>query len=195
MKRNRVLAVAAAGFLGAIALSGVARAPTSPHHAAMSGHAASRASRAMLTSVTDTQIINDYAGLCLDAENDSSDNPNHNGDKVQLWTCGGTKNQLWTVNGGGSSWVTITNAYSGKCLDAVASGAGKNGDRVQLWTCTGAANQKWYVYNPGASDPIFNGGALPAALALDAVESGAGKNGDPVQLWQDNNELQQLWVY
>jgi len=79
---------------------------------------------------------------CLDAENDSANNPQRNGDKVQIWRCAGNSpNQAWTYTNG--HWV---NQDHGLCLDAENDGAGtpiKDGDKVQLWQCNGQTQQSW----------------------------------------------------
>jgi hypothetical protein len=34
--------------------------------------------------------------MCLDGQADSNNNPNNNGDRVQLWQCNGQDQQMWT---------------------------------------------------------------------------------------------------
>lgn len=152
--------------------------------------------RATLDTATGVQIINQYGGLCLDAEDDANGNPNDNGDKVQLWDCNGQANQHWIVNipNTMSATGTVVNVASGKCLDAEDDANGNpnnNGDKVQLWTCNGSQNQQWF-----ASDGDGFGNAY--GLALDAEQDAKGnptENGDKVQLWQSTGGLNQNFLY
>jgi hypothetical protein len=77
---------------------------------------------------------------CLDAD---ANNINNNGDKVQLWACGGGTEQKWRVYTGSTNVLVFQNLANGKVLDADANGINNNGDRVQVWDWWGGANQIW----------------------------------------------------
>jgi hypothetical protein len=140
---------------------------------------------------------------CLDAETDSTHNPNQNGDKVQIWTCSGTLQQGWSLHysftdSTNVSWYSVVSDYGSRlCLDAENDANGnpfQNGDKVQLWTCTGSDQQEWSV-RTGHS----YGFALVNYFAykcLDAETDSAhnpNQNGDKVQLWDCTYTPQQQW--
>lgn len=96
------------------------------------------------------EVVNEVAGKCLDAENDSGGSPTENGDPVRLWTCNGNENQVWLVTpivGG----CEFGNFYAGAhgsptVLDAVADGVDnpdENGDETQMWLQKETVNQLW----------------------------------------------------
>jgi hypothetical protein len=142
-------------------------------------------------------IQNGYT-LCLDAENDLYNQPNNDGDKVQLWDCGPQSNQGWTFNWVGVGRVTGYNIYeirnkfdTNMCLDAemdAYNSPWNNGDKVQMWYCHGSSNQHW----------SWEGRTLRnvSGLCLDAERdqyNNPTNNGDKVQLWTCNGERQQQW--
>jgi hypothetical protein len=99
------------------------------------------------------KIRNQVSGKCLDAENDSRDNPDNNGDKVQLWTCNGGSNQLWIIGSDGPSpYLPLENVYALEhghlnVLDARNAGGWNpniNGDPVQIYSDQTTPNQWWY---------------------------------------------------
>jgi hypothetical protein len=89
------------------------------------------------------KIVNEASGKCLDAENDRYDNPDNNGDKVQLFTCNGGSNQLWQLSDTiyGNVWINKYASDHGfyKVLDAYTANGWNpniNGDPVQVYDGT-----------------------------------------------------------
>lgn len=150
-----------------------------------------------------TSFINGISGnMCLDAKNDATHSPSTNGDPVQLWSCNGGTQQHWNFNENVGSYGTVTNAASGKCLDATNDAShnpGTNGDPVQLWTCNGGAQQQWKLVlqaNIPNTYALIN--LYSYAQALDATSDAThnpGTDGDPAQLWSWTGTENQLWRF
>jgi len=142
--------------------------------------------------------IKNLYGLCLDAENDAANQPNNNGDKVQLWYCGPQDNQVWALvwirnyryvrTGATLGLYEIKNADDlNMCLDAENDRGGSPanpGDKVQLWRCSGATNQLWALdgINPVFSAWINNYWEDVLDAEIDGSYSPAFP-GDRVQIW------------
>jgi hypothetical protein len=96
-------------------------------------------------------VQNDFAGLCLDAENDGASSPYNWGDKVQLWTCNGQEQQIWRLTSTG-----MVNDLSGLYLEAEDDALlhpWENGDGVRLWgdtthTSTSGLDEVWTPVTP-----------------------------------------------
>jgi hypothetical protein len=96
-------------------------------------------------------ITNVNSGKCLDAETDSANNPTHNGDRVELWTCNGGSQQQWEFVLKSNGYFSVCNKYAADrglamCLDAETDATHSpnlNGDVVQLWNWGGGSNQTW----------------------------------------------------
>ena len=96
-----------------------------------------------------------------------------------------------TINS--SAWYTVTNANSGKCVDATGGGTA-NGTAVQQWTCgSGNANQQWQ-FQPTDSG-YYKVVARNAATEAWDVTGGAGTTGDgaQIQLWTYSGGTNQQW--
>ena len=83
-------------------------------------------------------LVNQQAGLCLDAE---AARDSQNGGPVMLWQCNGGANQNWSITDRGGYGQLVNQAH-GLCLDA-AYPAIANGTGMQLWSCYGGSNQTW----------------------------------------------------
>ncbi len=71
-----------------------------------------------------------------------------NGTQLQDWACTGATTQLWRYSWVDNFDVTLTNVYSGKCME-VYNWSKSNGGVVDQWTClsppTSHENQVWHV--------------------------------------------------
>jgi hypothetical protein len=146
-------------------------------------------------------VPNGDGGLCLDAKSDGSNNPNNNGDPVQLWTCKGTANQQWNLNENADSYGTITNRARGKCLDAQTDPShnpNHPGDSVQLWDCNGGDQQQWepVPLQNGSYELVNKYGLLVLDAQTDSSHSPT-QDGDRVQLWTSSvlTPGNQQWSY
>ncbi|MFC1432176.1 RICIN domain-containing protein [Streptacidiphilus sp. N1-3] len=107
---------------------------------------------------------------------------------------------LGTGTGGGtggsissSAWYTVTNANSGKCVDATGGGTA-NGTAVQQWTCgSGNHNQQWQ-FQPTDSG-YYQVVSRNATNEAWDVTGGAGAtgNGAQIQLWSYGGGSNQQW--
>ena len=104
-----------------------------------------------------TGTIKDGYGLCLDARDDATYNPDDQGDPVQVWGCNGGPQQNWEVevafDSNNEQYIVMYNQASTYyyVLDArndANHSAGANGDLVQLWQYNGTSNQQWGVSSP-----------------------------------------------
>ncbi|UOZ11147.1 RICIN domain-containing protein [Amycolatopsis sp. WQ 127309] len=69
------------------------------------------------------------------------------GDKAQLWDCGGIALEAFSITKNPEGFYRFQNAYSGRYLEAskTAPGGGVNGTKAQLWDfVAGATNQWWH---------------------------------------------------
>jgi Ricin-type beta-trefoil lectin domain len=86
------------------------------------------------------------AGVPLNVWNSSHclDNATENFAKLQMWSCSGNPQQQWLEGYNTQTGdFTFTNANTGRCITAPASGAGT----VVMAFCDAAAtNQQWRVY-------------------------------------------------
>jgi hypothetical protein len=152
-----------------------------------------------------------YAGLysnrCLDAEN-AADNPNTNGDKVQIWSCNGGSQQFWqfvTVGSENGQTVYKIENYFGNHLVLDAENdqydnPWSNGDKIQLWTWNGGCQQQWQIIDVGLDEQSGNQSygiqSLCSGKVVDAENDAFGNpktNGDYVQLWDWNSTWNQVW--
>ncbi|MEV7625129.1 RICIN domain-containing protein [Actinoplanes sp. NPDC089786] len=180
---RRLTAVAAAALMGVTVLLGLsAPAAAAPYYQRLHNQFGNR--------------------LCLDAVNDATSNPGHNGDRVQLWTCEPTNYWQWwefqsagTHNG--NPVFKIVNWWGGtRCLDARTDGSTNpnvEGDPVQIWNCeSGAANQLWqFERNTRRIRSLYGN-----QLCLDARYDAGGnpnQNGDKVQMWTCGGGSWQEW--
>ncbi|MHA6757201.1 RICIN domain-containing protein [Streptacidiphilus sp. PAMC 29251] len=98
--------------------------------------------------------------------------------------------------GGGinaSAWYTVTNANSGKCVDAQGGGTG-NGTAVQQWACgAGNTNQQWQ-FQPTDSGyyKVVSHNATTEAWDV-AGGPGSTGNGAQIQLWTYGGGTNQQW--
>ena len=69
-----------------------------------------------------------------------------NGTKVVWDPCTGSADQEWTRKeaDGSTSYSTLYNAWSGKCMDNTGDSS-TNGNPVQVWTCNNDTAQTWQV--------------------------------------------------
>lgn len=121
----------------------------SPLPEALRGRLGSGRMTADAAGIAEVELINEDGNYCLDA-NDSGSTAGKNGDKVQLWGCGGEANDMWDV----TNWADCVEGLGGYCslclqsdgcvynLDAESQHIGE-GDQVQIFTLNGAANQEW----------------------------------------------------
>jgi hypothetical protein len=140
-----------------------------------------------------------YTNRCLDAEDDSSHNPNQDGDKVQIWACNGHTNQNWKLVSVGGGYSYIENEYGNNLvIDATYDNVFNpytNGDPIQLWTSNAGCQQKYKM------SPYDIGFALTNACAgkvIDASTSQPGgpmTDGDYVQLWTWLYRTNQIWAW
>jgi Ricin-type beta-trefoil lectin domain len=151
-------------------------------------------------------IVNHYT-LCLDAENDANNQPNNDGDKVQLWSCAGSSQQQWRLiqvaTNSGKAIYEIRNAYdTNMCLDQKndsAGNPGNNGDKIQMWYCSGAMNQLWWILDGDRFVSYYASIVTGESMCLDAERDAVNNptnNGDKVQLWQcTSGNLNQTWSF
>ncbi|MHA6757199.1 RICIN domain-containing protein [Streptacidiphilus sp. PAMC 29251] len=99
--------------------------------------------------------------------------------------------------GGGSinasAWYTVTNANSGKCVDAQGGGTG-NGTAVQQWACgAGNTNQQWQ-FQPTDSGyyKVVSHNATSEAWDVSGGPGSTG-NGVQIQLWSYGGGTNQQW--
>ncbi|WP_282203617.1 RICIN domain-containing protein [Kitasatospora fiedleri] len=96
-------------------------------------------------------------------------------------TGGGTTPPSGPVNT--AAWYTLTNANSGKCVDATGWGTA-NGTAVQQWACGAGANQQWqFTPTDGGYYRVTNRNAAAGAQVLD-VTGAATADGAKIQTWQ-----------
>jgi hypothetical protein len=199
MIRRTVTRVAVAATVAPLlALGGASGA-----HADVSVPAAAAAYNSGHLAASSFPLRNGAGGkLCLDAENDSYDNPYNNGDHVQLWQCSGASNQQWipySISGGLENDYIFKNAMSGLCLDAETDAydnPNNDGDPVQLWTCNKSLQQDWQVYDNGADRTTTLVNGFTNQLVLDAENDSydnPSNNGDHVQLWHERYTANQEW--
>ena len=104
---------------------------------------------------------------------------------------------LTTTGGGGtitpSSWYTVTNTNSGKCVDATGGGTA-NGTAVQQWTCgSGNTNQQWqFLPTDSGYYEIVSRNAPTEAWDVTGGASATG-DGVPIQLWDYVGGTNQQW--
>jgi beta-glucanase (GH16 family) len=127
-------------------------------------------------------------------------------DYVRYYTAGGGGTNPTAVpptpgGGGGSgsinssTWYSVQNVNSNRCLDADAWGTA-NGTRIIQWDCNaGGANQHWlFVPTDSGYYRVMNRNPNPQDKALEiAGGSGATGNGAKAQLWQYVGGTNQQW--
>jgi 1-phosphatidylinositol phosphodiesterase len=110
---------------------------------------------------------------------DLNDGLGFNGNKVQMWDCGGYRPaQTWTVNANG----TIT--AGGGCLD-INGGASKDGTLIMWYTCHGSTNQQWRAQDGQLVNPA-------SGKCLDDP-GGNTANGTQLILWVCTGGSNQKW--
>lgn len=101
-----------------------------------------------------------------------------------------TRHQRWALNRDISGNFSISNLYSGKCLEAEDS-SNKPGIQVQQFSCHQGSSQKWTLR------PLITGQweimATGSKLCLDAA-GGSREPGAAMQLWPCNGRDPQKWV-
>ncbi|MFF3137415.1 ricin-type beta-trefoil lectin domain protein [Streptomyces mirabilis] len=112
---------------------------------------------------------------CLDVDTNTS----ANGNKVQLWDCGGVPGQQWARMSDG------TIRAFGKCLDIVANGTA-NFAKVELWDCNGVGGQQWV---PQANGSLLN---PQSGRCLDDPQANTA-NGTQLQIYDCNGLSTQVW--
>ncbi|MFE9427373.1 RICIN domain-containing protein [Kitasatospora sp. NPDC006697] len=90
-----------------------------------------------------------------------------------------------------STWYTLVNANSGKCVDAAAAGTA-NGTVVQQYSCNGTTAQQWQLRpaaDPGYYVIVNSNGAQPAV----DVAGPSSANGALIHLWSNGGWSSQEW--
>ncbi len=117
-----------------------------------------------------------------------------NGANVRLWQTNGSDAQAWYVRNNSDHTVTITNAGSGKILDADKSGHQNvySGSNVQQWDNGNNLNQRWIPVKVNGGIELRSAAKTKTPLTLD-VQSGRSAQGTNVRLWAVNNSKAQVW--
>ncbi|CAM5390676.1 hypothetical protein SPURM210S_05737 [Streptomyces purpurascens] len=89
-----------------------------------------------------------------------------------------------------TSWATVVNQGSGKCVDARAAGT-VDGTVVQQYACNGSQAQQWQFQDTG-SGQVRVGNRNDAAKVWDVTGVSAA-DGAPVQLWAFGGGGNQQW--
>jgi poly(3-hydroxybutyrate) depolymerase len=157
-----ILALASVAFASSLACSSIpdGEDAVSEGQDALTGGSA-------ITSALGTFCLDDYKDAATD------------GNKVQIWSCGGDAAQQWTSTRAG----TLVSA-TGKCL-GVHGGQQTSGNLADIYECNGSAGQKWTV----AGNAIHSYGGLCLAVVGNAATNGAlveiaTCNGSSGQAWK-----------
>lgn len=126
------------------------------------------------------QRIVGLAGKCIDVANGAD----HDGAKVQLFTCNGTNAQRWQLQTSG-----VVKTFHGRCLD-VPSGNTVDGIQLQVYTCNGTLSQQF-----APSGMLFRElKHIPSGKCVDVRGASQG-DGTPIQLHTCNETDAQKWAY
>ncbi|MDH2430834.1 RICIN domain-containing protein [Sphaerisporangium sp. TRM90804] len=108
---------------------------------------------------------------------------------------------LWLGGGGGttppptdpispSTWYSVVNKGSGKCVDARAAGTA-NGTAIQQYTCN-ASNAQQYQFAPTSGGYVRVNNRGNSAQALDVTDVSTADNA-PIQTWTYGGGNNQQW--
>jgi hypothetical protein len=120
-------------------------------------------------------------GYCLDNYNSNATN----GNKIQIWQCGGDKAQSWSYNPATKAIVNV----NGMCLDDTGDSSA-NGTKVQLWSCLGNTAQTWNPIPIGSGFVEFKNGN--GKVCLDNTGD-SHTDGTRVQVWSCLGDTAQRW--
>jgi endoglucanase len=135
MLKRRILKLAVATALTALALGTPAAAATVSGHAGASGSLNANPARSGKTGGDPTWIYNYNSALCLGISGGDDDAP------AVIWTCEATANQEWHQGPelGDTGYYEQVNG-DGQCLEVTGD---DEGTRVYGWTCDGALDEYW----------------------------------------------------
>ncbi|HEX2144138.1 MAG TPA: RICIN domain-containing protein [Glycomyces sp.] len=74
------------------------------------------------------------------------------GAEVRQWTCSDAVVQDWNLTPVGNGYYSISNVYSGLCLDNYNFGT-ESGAEVRQWTCLNNAAQQWAIAKVNTEAP------------------------------------------
>ena len=90
-----------------------------------------------------------------------------------------------------STWYTVVNANSGKCLDAAAASTA-NGTAVQQYACNGTGAQQWQLRTAADSGyyVIVNSNGAQPAIDINGPSTAVGAQ---IHLWSDGGWSSEEW--
>lgn len=136
------------------------------------------------TTGSNTTLINENSGMCLDVPNASKTE----GVQLDQWTCNGGTNQDWKLTAE-SSGYQILGENAGQVVD-VAGQSITNGATVDQWDWNSGSNQEWIFANNG--NGYFNIVNVNSGMCLD-VEGASKTAGALVDQYLCNGGTNQLW--
>lgn len=125
-------------------------------------------------------------GMVLDIANSSTTNSA----AVQLYSWNKSDAQLYMFKQIGNNVFTITNAASGKLIEA-ASGGTNNGTKLQQYADNGTPSQHWMVRTVDIDERLCFFGVL-SGKSMDLPNGGTAV-GTRVQLYEGNGSVAQQW--